>query len=103
MLGGTDMNTGLQEAVDLFAATDDGLPWNKIIILFSDGCYNIGDESGHQRGRQRGQRQHRRPHRGVPAQRRRRGDRRADAASHRRRDGRPSLPRDGRRFAESGV
>ena len=42
MLGGTDMNTGLQQAVDLFAATDDGLPWNKIIILFSDGCYNIG-------------------------------------------------------------
>jgi len=42
MLGGTDMNTGLQQAVDLFAATDDGQPWNKIIILFSDGCYNIG-------------------------------------------------------------
>ena len=42
MPGGTDMNTGLQQAVDLFAATDDGLPWNKIIILFSDGYYNIG-------------------------------------------------------------
>jgi Flp pilus assembly protein TadG len=42
MLGGTDMNTGLQQAVDLFATTDDGLPWNKTIILFSDGCYNIG-------------------------------------------------------------
>lgn len=44
MLGGTDMNTGLQEAVDLFAATEDGLPWNKIIILFSDGCYNDGPD-----------------------------------------------------------
>jgi len=42
MLGGTDMNTGLQEAVNLFAATDDGRPWNKIIILFSDGCYTVG-------------------------------------------------------------
>ena len=43
MLGGTDMNTGLQQAVNLFEATDDGLPWNKIIILFSDGIYNVGD------------------------------------------------------------
>jgi len=42
MLGGTDMNAGLQKAVDLFTETDDGLPWNKIIILFSDGCYNSG-------------------------------------------------------------
>jgi Ca-activated chloride channel family protein len=42
MLGGTDMNTGLQQAVNLFASTDDGKPWNKIIILFSDGCYNVG-------------------------------------------------------------
>ena len=39
MLGGTDMNTGLQKAVDLFETTDDGLHWNKVIILFSDGCY----------------------------------------------------------------
>lgn len=39
MLGGTDMNAGLQEAVDLFESTKDGLRWNKIIILFSDGCY----------------------------------------------------------------
>jgi hypothetical protein len=44
MLGGTDMNTGLQQAVDLFAATEDGLPWNKIIILFSDGCYTVGTD-----------------------------------------------------------
>lgn len=44
MLGGTDMNTGLQRAVDLFAATDDGLPWNKVIILFSDGMWNIGSD-----------------------------------------------------------
>jgi len=43
MLGGTDMNTGLQQAVNLFASTEDGLPWNKIIILFSDGCANVGD------------------------------------------------------------
>jgi hypothetical protein len=42
MLGGTDMNSGLQEAVDLFAETEDGLPCNKIIILFSDGMWNVG-------------------------------------------------------------
>ena len=42
MLGGTDMNSGLQDAIDLFAATEDGLPWNKIIILFSDGRYTVG-------------------------------------------------------------
>ena len=44
MLGGTDMNFGLQEAVDLFAATEDGQSWNKIIILFSDGCYTTGHD-----------------------------------------------------------
>jgi Flp pilus assembly protein TadG len=42
MLGGTEMSTGLQRAIDLFASTDDGLPYNKIIILFSDGLWNSG-------------------------------------------------------------
>jgi Ca-activated chloride channel family protein len=42
MLGGTDTNSGLQQAVDLFAATEDGIPCNKIIILFSDGMWNVG-------------------------------------------------------------
>lgn len=42
MLGGTDMNSGLQRAVDLFAETDDGLSWNKVIVLFSDGRYTVG-------------------------------------------------------------
>lgn len=42
MLGGTDTNSGLQEAVDLFADTEDGIPCNKIIILFSDGMWNVG-------------------------------------------------------------
>jgi hypothetical protein len=42
MLGGTDTNSGLQEAVDLFADTEDGVPCNKIIILFSDGMWNVG-------------------------------------------------------------
>lgn len=41
MLGGTDMNTGLQKAIDQFTSTD-GLHWNKIIILFSDGCISPG-------------------------------------------------------------
>ncbi|GIW98611.1 MAG: hypothetical protein KatS3mg111_1944 [Pirellulaceae bacterium] len=42
MLGGTDTNSGLQEAIDLFAQTDDGLPCNKVIVLFSDGMWNVG-------------------------------------------------------------
>ena len=42
MLGGTDMNAGLQAAVDLIRTTDDGLPYNKIIILFSDGEISPG-------------------------------------------------------------
>jgi len=42
MFGGTDMNAGLQAAVNLFNSTEDGLPWNKIIILFSDGQWNVG-------------------------------------------------------------
>jgi len=44
MLGGTDTNSGLQQAVDLFEATEDGIPCNKIIILFSDGMWNVGDD-----------------------------------------------------------
>jgi Ca-activated chloride channel family protein len=41
MLGGTDMNGGLKRAVQLFLddAKTDTTPWNRIIILFSDGCY----------------------------------------------------------------
>src|ERR1044072_190506 len=42
MLGGTDTNSGLQEAVDSLADTEDGVPCNKIIILFSDGMWNVG-------------------------------------------------------------
>lgn len=44
MLGGTNMSSGLQQAVNLFASTDDGLPYNKIIILFSDGQWNAGSD-----------------------------------------------------------
>lgn len=42
MLGGTDTNSGLQNAVNLFAQTEDGIPCNKIIILFSDGMWSEG-------------------------------------------------------------
>jgi Flp pilus assembly protein TadG len=44
MLGATDMNTGLQKAVQLFLddAKTDKTPWNRIIILFSDGYYSDG-------------------------------------------------------------
>jgi len=42
MLGGTDTNSGLQQAINHFAATEDGVPSNKIIILFSDGMWNVG-------------------------------------------------------------
>ncbi len=44
MLGGTDMNAGLNQAVQLFLedAKTDTTPWNRIIILFSDGCYSPG-------------------------------------------------------------
>ena len=42
MLGGTDMSSGMTVAINLFASTDDGLPWNKVIILFSDGQWNVG-------------------------------------------------------------
>lgn len=42
MLGGTNMSAGMTEAINLFASTDDGLPWNKVMILFSDGQWNDG-------------------------------------------------------------
>ena len=38
----TNMTDGLQHALDMFNSTDDGTPWNKIIILFSDGIANEG-------------------------------------------------------------
>jgi Flp pilus assembly protein TadG len=44
MLGGTNMASGLQRAINLFASTEDGTPWNKIIILFSDGQWNAGTD-----------------------------------------------------------
>jgi Flp pilus assembly protein TadG len=44
MLGRTNMSAGLQRAIELFNATDDGTPWNKIIILFSDGLWNVGSD-----------------------------------------------------------
>jgi hypothetical protein len=28
----------------LFSSTDDGTPWNKIIIVFSDGEWNVGSD-----------------------------------------------------------
>ena len=42
--GGTNMSAGLQAAIDMFSSTDDGTPWNKIIILFSDGQWNTGND-----------------------------------------------------------
>jgi Flp pilus assembly protein TadG len=38
----TNLKDGLQHAVDLFSSTDDGTPWNKIIIVLSDGDYTSG-------------------------------------------------------------
>jgi Flp pilus assembly protein TadG len=42
VLGGTNMSAGMTTAINLFASTDDGLPWNKVMILFSDGQWNEG-------------------------------------------------------------
>jgi Flp pilus assembly protein TadG len=42
MLGGTNMSGGMTQAINLFASTDDGTPWNKVMILFSDGQWNAG-------------------------------------------------------------
>ena len=42
--GGTDLASGLQAAINLFSSTDDGTPWNKIIIVFSDGQWNDGSD-----------------------------------------------------------
>jgi Ca-activated chloride channel family protein len=44
MNGGTNIYSGLQRAINLFASTDDGTPWNKVIILFSDGEWNEGSD-----------------------------------------------------------
>ncbi len=39
---GTNLLDGLNHAIQLFSSTDDGTPWNKIIIVFSDGNWNDG-------------------------------------------------------------
>ncbi len=43
---GTNLAAGLQAAFNLFASpsTNDGTPWNKIIIVFSDGQWNEGSD-----------------------------------------------------------
>jgi Mg-chelatase subunit ChlD len=40
--GGTNLSAGLQAAFNLFTSTADGTPWNKVIIVFSDGEWNEG-------------------------------------------------------------
>ena len=42
---GTNLLDGLNDAMTLFSTTDDGTPWNKIIIVFSDGNWNDGTSS----------------------------------------------------------
>jgi Flp pilus assembly protein TadG/uncharacterized protein YegL len=42
--GGTNLSAGLQAALNLFSSTDDGTPWNKVIIVFSDGQWNSGSD-----------------------------------------------------------
>jgi Ca-activated chloride channel family protein len=42
---GTNLLDGLNDAIQLFSSTDDGTPWNKIIIVFSDGNWNNGTSS----------------------------------------------------------
>jgi Ca-activated chloride channel homolog len=42
--GGTNLYAGLQSAINLFSSTDDGTPWNKVIIVFSDGQWNQGSD-----------------------------------------------------------
>lgn len=42
--GGTNLSSGIQAAYSLFASTDDGTPWNKIIVVFSDGQWNEGSD-----------------------------------------------------------
>jgi Flp pilus assembly protein TadG len=39
---GTNLLDGLNDAIQLFSSTDDGTPWNKVIIVFSDGMWNDG-------------------------------------------------------------
>ena len=40
MIGSTDLYDGLSKAVTLFNNSDDGTPWNKIIVVLSDGNWN---------------------------------------------------------------
>ncbi len=44
MIGSTNLYSGLQAAINLFASTDDGTPWNKVIIVLSDGQWNEGSD-----------------------------------------------------------
>jgi Ca-activated chloride channel homolog len=41
---GTNLHAGLYSALKLFNSSDDGTPWNKIIIVFSDGQWNVGSD-----------------------------------------------------------
>jgi Ca-activated chloride channel homolog len=40
--GGTNLASGIQAAINLFNSTDDGTPWNELIIIESDGQWNEG-------------------------------------------------------------
>ena len=40
----TNLKAGLQEAINLFQETDDLTPWNKIIVVESDGLWNTGGD-----------------------------------------------------------
>jgi Ca-activated chloride channel homolog len=42
--GGTNMYSGLQAAITLFSNSNDTTPWNKMIIVFSDGQWNQGSD-----------------------------------------------------------
>jgi hypothetical protein len=42
MIGSTNLSAGLRAAFNLFSSTDDGTPWNKIIVVLSDGQWNEG-------------------------------------------------------------
>jgi hypothetical protein len=44
MTGNTNLAAGLSTAINLFASSDDGTPWNKVIIVFSDGQWNTGSD-----------------------------------------------------------
>ena len=42
--GGTNLSAGLQAAINLFNSSNDGTPWNYIIIIESDGDWNEGND-----------------------------------------------------------